>query len=73
MKGYGEIGPLHHPRLLLPERMTWLDQEGKVDYTARNGGTKKVFPSLEWPGAICSPVPGKGEQRVHYEGFCNTI
>ena len=48
------------------ERMTYLDQEGKVVYMAKDGGTKKAFPSLEWPAAMCSPVPNKGEQRVHY-------
>jgi hypothetical protein len=48
------------------ERMIYLDQEGKVVYTAEDGGTKKVFPSLEWPAVICSPVPDKGQKRVHY-------
>ena len=53
--------------------MTCLDQKGKVVCTAKDGGTKKVFPSLEWPAAMCSPVPDKSQQRVHDEGFCNTI
>jgi hypothetical protein len=43
------------------ERMTYLDQEGKVVCTAEDGGTKIVFPSLEWPAAIGSPVPDKGQ------------
>ena len=76
----GEIGPLHHPDLLLPERMTCLDQKGKVVCTAKDGGTKKVFPSLEGPAAMCFPIrdlentPGKRkahDRRGHglYDSF----
>ena len=64
-----KIGPLHHPDLLLPERMTCLDQKGEVVCTAKDGGTKKFFPSLEGPAAMCSPVPDKGQQRVYEKDF----
>jgi hypothetical protein len=47
------------------ERMTYLDQEGKVVYTAkacpgpRSGDkkTSKVFPALEWLAVMCSHIP----------------
>ncbi len=44
------------------ERMQYLDQEGKVVYTSKNGKTTKVFPALEWLAAMCSHIPNKGEQ-----------
>lgn len=45
------------------ERVQYLDQEGKVVYTAtlkgtsKNGKTSKVFPALEWMAAMCSHIP----------------
>jgi hypothetical protein len=59
----------------LQERMTYLDQEGKVIYTAkacpgpRSGDkkTSKSFPAMEW-AAMCSHIPNRGEQMVRYYG-----
>ena len=48
------------------ERMQYLDQEGKVVYTAKNGKSTKVFPALEWLAAMCSHIPNRGEQMVRY-------
>jgi len=39
------------------ERMQYLDQEGKVIYTAKDGKTSKFFPALEWLAAMCSHRP----------------
>ena len=54
------------------ERMTYLDQEGKVVYKAKacsgprggNGKDTKVFPAMEWLAAMCSHIPNRGEQMV---------
>jgi hypothetical protein len=48
------------------ERMQYLDQEGKVIYTAKDKKTSKVFPALEWMAAMCSHIPNRGEQMVRY-------
>jgi hypothetical protein len=56
------------------ERMTYLDHEATVVYTAkacpgpRSGAGKdtKVFSALEWLAAMCSHIPNKGEQMVRY-------
>jgi hypothetical protein len=37
--------------------MTYLDQEGKIVYTAKDKKTSKVFPALEWLAAMCSHIP----------------
>ncbi|HPC33982.1 MAG TPA: transposase [Syntrophales bacterium] len=55
------------------ERMQYLDQEGKVVYTSKNGKTTKVFPALEWLAAMCSHIPNKGEQMVRYYGFYSNV
>jgi hypothetical protein len=39
------------------ERMQYLDQEGKVIYTTKDGKTSKFFPALEWLAAMCSHRP----------------
>lgn len=46
------------------ERMQYLDQEGKVVYTSKNGRTSKCFPALEWLAAMSSHIPNRGEQMV---------
>jgi hypothetical protein len=48
------------------ERMQYLDQEGKVIYTAKDKKTSKVFPALEWLAAMCLHIPNRGEQMVRY-------
>jgi hypothetical protein len=55
------------------ERMQYLDQEGKVVYTSKNGRTSKSFPVLEWLANLCSHFPNRGEQMVRYYGFRNTV
>ena len=54
--------------LFSQERMLYLDQEGEVIYTAKDKKTSKVFPVLEWLGAMCSHIPNRGEQMVRYYG-----
>jgi hypothetical protein len=39
------------------ERMQYLDQEGKVVYTSKDGRTSKNFPALEWLANLCSHIP----------------
>jgi len=39
------------------ERMTYLDQEGKVVYTSKDGKSIKVFPAMEWLAAMCLHIP----------------
>ncbi|MEN6318919.1 MAG: transposase [Syntrophaceae bacterium] len=63
------------------ERMTYLDQEGKVAYTAkacpepRSGDRKstKVFDALDWLVAMCSHIPNRGEQMVRYYGYYSNV
>jgi hypothetical protein len=42
--------------------MQYLDQEGKVVYTSKDGRTSKSFPALEWLATVCSHIPN-GENR----------
>jgi hypothetical protein len=51
------------------ECMQYLDQEGTVVYTSKNGKTSKIFPALEWLAAMCSHIPNRGEQMVRYYGW----
>ena len=53
--------------------MQYLDQEGKVVYTSKDGRTSKNFPALEWLASLCSHIPAQGEQMVRYYGLCNTV
>jgi len=55
------------------ERMQYLDQEGKVVYTAKDGKSSKVFPAQEWLAAMCSHIPNRGEQMVRYYGLCKAL
>ena len=48
------------------ERMQYLDHEGKVFYTSKDGRTSKSFPSLEWLANLCSHISNRGEQMVRY-------
>lgn len=52
-------GLLHHPGVILPRRMQYLDQEDKVVYTAKDKKTSKVFPH---PGMAGSDVFTHTEQ-----------
>ena len=55
------------------ERMRYLEQEGKVIYTAKDGRTSKNFPALEWLAAMCSHIPNRGEQMVRYYGYYSNV
>jgi len=55
------------------ERMQYLDQEGKVVYTSKDGRTSKVFPALEWLANLCSHISNRGEQMVRYYGHYSNI
>jgi hypothetical protein len=49
--------------------MQYLDWEGKVIYTSKDGRTRKNFPVLEWLANLCSHIPNRGEQVVRCYGF----
>ena len=53
--------------------MQYLDQEGKVVYTSKDGRTSKVFPALEWLANLCSHIPNRGEQMVRYYGYYSNV
>jgi hypothetical protein len=55
------------------ERMTYLDQEGKVIYKAKDGKSSKSFPALEWMAAMSSHIPNRGEQMVRYYGRYSNV
>jgi len=55
------------------ERMQYLDQEGKVVYTSKDGRTRKSFPALEWLAAMSSHIPNRGEQMVRYYGYYSNV
>jgi len=51
------------------ERMTYHRETGQVVYQSKDKKETKVFDSLEWLAAMCSHVPGKGEQMARYYGY----
>ncbi|MFZ2956905.1 MAG: transposase, partial [Candidatus Ozemobacteraceae bacterium] len=53
---------------LSQERMTYVEDEGKVVYQAKDGSGKKEFPALEWLANICSHIPNPREHAVRYYG-----
>ena len=55
------------------ERMQYLDQEGTVVYTSKDGTTTRNFPALEWLAAMCSHIPNRGEQMVRYYGHYSNV
>jgi len=55
------------------ERMQYLDEEGTVVYTSKDGATTRNFPALEWLAAMCSHIPNRGEQMVRYYGLCKAL
>jgi hypothetical protein len=55
------------------ERMQYLDQEGTVVYTSKDGATTRNFLALEWLAAMCSHIPNRGEQMVRYYGDPSVI
>ena len=55
------------------ERMTYILEDSKVVYRAKDGKEEKVFDVLEWLAAMCSHVPNKGEQMVRYYGYYSNV
>jgi len=55
------------------ERMRYLEHEGTVIYTAKDGRTNKNFPAMEWLAAMCSHIPNRGEQMVRYYGYYSNV
>jgi hypothetical protein len=55
------------------ERMQYLDEEGTVVYTSKDGATTRNFPALEWLAAMCSHIPNRGEQMVRYYGYYSNV
>ncbi|MBU2027130.1 MAG: transposase [Proteobacteria bacterium] len=55
------------------ERMQYLDQEGKVVYSSKDGRTSKSFPAMEWLVAMSSHIPNRGEQMVRYYGWYSNV
>ena len=55
------------------ERMQYLDQEGTVVYTSKDGATTRSFRALEWLAAMCSHIPNRGEQMVRYYGHYSNV
>ena len=53
--------------------MQYLDQEGMVVYTSKDGSTTKNFPALEWLAAMCSHIPNRGEQMVRCYGYYSNV
>ena len=53
--------------------MRYLEQEGKVGYTSKDGRTNKNFPAMEWLAAMCSHIPNRGEQMVRYYGYYSNV
>jgi hypothetical protein len=59
--------------LFSQERMQYLDQEGEVVYTSKDGRTSKSFPALEWLANLYSHIPNRGEQMVRYYGWYSNV
>jgi hypothetical protein len=44
-----------------------------VEYQSKDGSQTKVFDALEWIAAMCSHVPGKGEQMIRYYSYYSNV
>jgi hypothetical protein len=55
------------------ERMRYLEQEGTVVYSSKDGRTSKNFPAMDWLAAMCSHIPNRGEQMVRYYGYYSNV
>jgi len=53
--------------------MSYLEEEAQVLYRSKDGKEEKIFDALEWLAAMCSHVPGKGEQMVRYYGYYSNV
>ena len=57
----------------LGQGMTYIAEESRVIYQAKDGKNEKGFDALEWLAAMCSHVPNKGEQMVRYYGHYSNV
>ena len=48
------------------KRMSYHRESGQVEYRSKDGSEIKVFDALEWMAAMCSHIPGNGEQMARY-------
>lgn len=55
------------------ERMTYVPEESKVIYKSKDGKKEKTYDALEWLEAMCSCVPNKVEQTVHYYRYYSNV
>jgi len=55
------------------ERMTYDREAAEVVYRSKGGKKVKGFDPLVWLAAMCSHVPNKGEQMVHYYGYYSSV
>jgi hypothetical protein len=46
--------------------MSCVRDESKVVYQAKDGKQTKAYDALEWLAAMCTHIPGWGEQMVRY-------
>ena len=53
--------------------MSYVQEERIVVYQSKYGKELKSFDALEWLAAMCSHVPGKGEQMVRYYGHYRNV
>ena len=50
-----------------------MEEEAQVLYRSKDGKEEKIFDAPEWLAAMCSHVPGKGEQMVRYYGHYRNV
>jgi len=53
--------------------MQYLDWEGKVIYTSKDGRTRKNFPVLEWLADLYFHISNRGEQMARCYGFATLL
>jgi hypothetical protein len=55
------------------ERMQYLDEEGMVVYTSKDGKKTEIFPALERLAVMCFHIPNRGERMVRYYGYYSNV
>jgi len=53
--------------------MAYHREASQVEYRSKDGSAIKVFDALEWMAAMCSHIPGKGEQMARYYGSYSNV
>jgi hypothetical protein len=54
-------------------RMAYHRKSGQVAYRSKDGKETKMFHAIEWLATMCSHVPKKGEQMVHFCGHYSNV